>query len=240
MNNLSRTGVKVLAVVVLGLAAGGIFTQRYVVAALPPTRVAETDSRPRVELVRMRRLAVAHRLQINATLEAFEETDLFAKVSGYVSDVRVDIGDHVKAGQVLALIDVPELKQELAEATAQLESRRSSLESARRQLDHNKADLALQNALSKDREQLGEGRGFISDRTLDQVRANVEIAKADVGVAEANRDVAANQIDVAAATVEKIKILLAYTQIVAPFDGVVARRQVNRGDLVQAATVART
>ena len=81
---------------------------------------------------------------------------------------------------------------------------------------------------------------FISDRTLDQVHANADIAKADLGVAEANRDLAANQVEVAAATVEKIKALLSYTRIVAPFDGVVARRQVNRGDLVQAATVTRT
>jgi RND family efflux transporter MFP subunit len=190
--------------------------------------------------VRPRRVTVAQRLQTNATLEAFEEADLFAKVSGYLSDVRVDIGDHVKAGQVLAVIDVPEMKQQLAEAEAQLESRRSSLESASRQIDHNKANLALQNALAKDREQLGEGRQFISDRTLDQVHANAEIAKADLGVAEANRALAANQVDVAAATVEKIKALLAYTQIVAPFDGVVARRLVNRGDLVQAATATRT
>ena len=59
-------------------------------------------------------------------------------------------------------------------------------------------------------------------------------------ISAANRDLAANQVDVTAATVEKIKALLAYTQIVAPFDGVVARRQVNRGDLVQAATATRT
>ena len=72
------------------------------------------------------------------------------------------------------------------------------------------------------------------------MHANADIANADLGVAEANRDLAANQVDVAAATVEKIKALLAYTQIVAPFDGVVARHQVNRGDLVQAATATRT
>ena len=99
--------------------------------------------------MRPRRVTVAQRLQTNATLEAFEEADLFAKVSGYLSDVRVDIGDHVKAGQVLAVIDVPEMEQELAEAKAQLESKQSSLESARRQLDHNKANLTLQNALAK-------------------------------------------------------------------------------------------
>src|SRR6266436_10242768 len=242
MNFTNRTGIKVLAVVI-GVGAAGIVADWHLAASPspPPSLVSpwKPDNLPRVEVVRPRRATVAQRLQANATLEAFEETDLFAKVSGYLSDVRVDIGDHVKAGQVLAVIDVPEMKQELAEAKAQLASKQSSLESARRQLDHNKADLALQNALAKDREQLGEGRGFISDRTLDQVHANANIAKADLGVAEANRDLAANQVDVAAATVERIKTLLTYTQIVAPFDGVIARRQVNRGDLVQAATSTR-
>jgi RND family efflux transporter MFP subunit len=237
MNFTSRTGIKILVVMVV-VGAAGIVADRRLAASPPPVSSAKADNPPRVEVVHPRRFTVAQRLQTNATLEAFEEADLFAKVSGYLSDVRVDIGDHVKAGQLLAVIDDPELKQELAEAKAQLESKKNSLESARRQVDHNKAEVALQNALAKDRDQLGEGRGFLSDRTLDQVHANADVAKADLGAAEANRDLAANQVDVAAATVEKIKTLLAYTQIVAPFDGVVARRQVNRGDLVQAAATA--
>src|SRR6266436_4555650 len=132
------------------------------------------------------------------------------------------------------------MEQELAEAKAQLESKQSSLELARRQLDHYKANITLQNALLRRREELGAEGHFVSDRTLDEVRAGAEIAKADLSVAEANRALAANQVDVAAATVERIKALLAYKQIVAPFDGVVARRLVNRGDLVQAATATRT
>jgi RND family efflux transporter MFP subunit len=226
---------------VVGVGAGGIVAERHLAASASPSPANSTkvDNPPRVEIVRPRRVTVAQRLQTNATLEAFEETDIFANVSGYLSDVRVDIGDHVKAGQVLAVIDVPEMKQQLAEAEAQFASNESSLESASRQIDHNKANLALQNALAKDREQLGEGRQFISDRTLDQVHANADIAKADLGVAEANRALAANRVDVAAATVERIKTLLGYTQIVAPFDGVVARRLVNRGDLVQAPTATR-
>jgi RND family efflux transporter MFP subunit len=240
MNFTSRKGIKVL-VVALGVGAGGIVAERNLAASALPSLANSTkaDSPPPVEVVRPRRVTVAQRLQTNATLEAFEEADIFANVAGYLSDVRVDIGDHVQAGQVLAVIDVPEMKQQLAEAEAQLESRKSSLESARRQIDHNKANLALQNALAKDRDQLGEGRNFISSQTLDQVHANADIAKADLGVAEANRALAANQVDVAAATVERIKTLLGYTQIVAPFDGVVARRLVNRGDLVQAPTATR-
>lgn len=236
---MSRTGITVLMVVV-GVGAGGIVTERHTAASPSPVNLTREDSPPRVEVVRPRRVTVAQSLQTNATLEAFEETDLFAKVSGYLSDVRVDIGDHVKAGQVLAVIDVPEMEQELAEAKAQLESKQTSLEIARRQLDHFRANVKLQNELLRRREELSAGQGWISDRTLDEVRANAEMAKADLSVAEANGDLAANQIDVAGAAVEKIKTLLAYTQIVAPFDGVVARRLVNRGDLVQAATATRT
>src|SRR5467141_2351085 len=239
MNFTNRTGIKVLLVVV-GVGAACIVADWHLAASPSPVNSTKADSPPRVEVVRPRRVTVAQRLQTNATLEAFEEADLFAKVSGYLSDVRVDIGDHVKAGQVLAVIDVPEMEKELAEAKAQLESKKSSLESARRQLDHHKANITLQEALLRRREELGAAGHFISDRVLDEVRANAEIAKADLSVAEANRALAANQVDVAAATVEKIQTLLAYTQIVAPFDGVVARRLVNRGDLVQAATATRT
>jgi RND family efflux transporter MFP subunit len=91
----------------------------------------------------------------------------------------------------------------------------------------------------KRREDLLAGR-WLSDRALDEVRASAEIAKVDLGVAEANQALAASEVDLAAATVEKVKALLAYSQIVAPFDGVVARRLLNRGDLVQAATATRT
>src|ERR1700738_5375873 len=106
----------------------------------------EVDSRPRVEVVHPRRRTVAQRLQTNATLAAFEEAVLFAKVSGYLSDVRIDIGDHVKAGQVLAVIEIPEMEQELAEDQAQLASKESALETARREVDHQQANGALQGA----------------------------------------------------------------------------------------------
>src|SRR6476620_822421 len=237
MNFTSRAGINVL-VVVFGVGASGLVAERHLVASPSPVNSTKADSAQRIEVVRPHRVTVAQRLQTNATLEAFEEADLFAKVSGYLSDVRVDIGDHVKAGQVLAVIDIPEMEQELAEAKAQLESKQSSLESARSQLDQYKANITLQNALLRRREELGAEGHFVSDRTLDEVRAAAEIAKADLSVAEANCALAANQVDVAAATVEKIKTLLAYRQIVAPFDGVVARRLVNRGDLVQVATPA--
>jgi RND family efflux transporter MFP subunit len=235
MKFASQRGIKVLMVVVVATAAGAIVAQRNMAAAPAPAKSTEADSRPRIEVVHPRRVTVARRLQTNATLAAFEEADLFAKVTGYLSDVRVDIGDHVKAGQVLAVIDIPELEQQLAEDQAQLASKQSALETARRQVDHDRANRTLQDITLKRQEALFKDQ-WVPAQMVDQTRADAAVAKANVGVAKANRTLAAHQIDLAAATVEKTKALLAYSQIVAPFDGVVARRLVNRGDLVQAPT----
>ena len=216
----------------VGLFIGGHSTLSF------PSASAQADSRPVVEAAAPRRTALAKRLRSNATLSAYEEADLFAKVAGYLSEVRVDIGDHVKAGQVLAVIDIPETEKELREAEAQLEARRQALNSAARQVERAKADLALQQVTFKRQETLNKER-WASDQALDEIRARAGISQADLGLAEANRDLAAAQVDLASATVEKTKVLLAYAKITAPFDGVVAQRLVNRGDLVQAATSTR-
>jgi RND family efflux transporter MFP subunit len=133
------------------------------------------------------------------------------------------------------VIDLPEMEKQLAEDEAQLASKQSALETARRQVDHDRANRTLQDITLKRQEALFKDQ-WVAAQAADQARADAAVAKANVGVAKANRTLAAHQIDLAAATVEKTKTLLAYTQIVAPFDGVVARRLVNRGDLVQAPT----
>jgi RND family efflux transporter MFP subunit len=235
MKFASQTSIKGLMVVVVTIAAGASAAQRNMAAAPPPAKSAEVDSRPRVEVVHPRRVTVAQQLQTNATLAAFEKADLFAKVTGYLSDVRVDIGDHVKAGQVLAVIDIPELEQQLAEDEAQLASKQSALETARRQVDHDRANRTLQDITLKRQEALFKDQ-WVPAQMVDQTRADAAVAKANLRIAKANRALAGHQIDLAAATVGKTKALLAYSQIVAPFDGVVARRLVNRGDLVQAPT----
>src|SRR6185312_16625349 len=142
------TALKIL-VPAAALAGGVYIAAPY--SGEPPTKAsaAPPESAPRVNVAHAQRATVARRLVSNATLEAFEEADLFAKVSGYLSDVRVDIGDHVKAGQVLAVISVPEMENELAEDKAQLDSKRRSLETAQRQVDHNKANVTLQDATFK-------------------------------------------------------------------------------------------
>jgi multidrug efflux pump subunit AcrA (membrane-fusion protein) len=192
MNFTSQTSIKSLIVVVFALAAGAILAEKHLAASVPPpAKSTEVGSRPRVEVVHPRRVTVAQRLQTNATLAAFEKADLFAKVTGYLSEVRVDIGDHVKAGQILAVIDIPELEHQLAEDQAQLASKQSALETARRQVDHDRANRTLQDITLKRQEALFKDQ-WVPAQMVDQTRADAAVAKANVGVAKANRTSAAH------------------------------------------------
>lgn len=164
-----------------------------------------------VETVRPIRADIARSFNTNGTMEAFETADLYPKVSGYLAEVHADIGDKVRRGQVLAVISLPEMEKELAEAEATVAAKR--------------ADLALQQSTLQRQESLLKIQGT-AQQTVDE-------AKSKAGAAVA-------AVDLAAATAEKIRTMLGYSRIVAPFDGVVARRQVNRGDFVQSASAGRT
>ena len=202
-----------------------------------------------------------------ASVEAYWSADLYAKTAGYVSEVKHDIGDRVSKGDVLAVLHVPELEKNLVQAQAGLKARQQmrkaadaavaqaqqALAVARSQLEAYKADQYLAQVTLKRQEELSAGKAA-TPQQIDDARAKAQIAQAmvgmgeaklssaqaDIAAAEANRDVAAAQVDVAAAQVQEVEALLEYTKIIAPFDGIITRRQVNPGDLVQAATATRT
>ncbi|HEY3242258.1 MAG TPA: efflux RND transporter periplasmic adaptor subunit [Phycisphaerae bacterium] len=218
-------------------------------------------------MVKPQRTIMSRSLDVPATLQAYEQADLYAKTSGYISEVRVDIGDRVQAGDVLAVIDVPEMARELEETQAQHAAKRAALaaaeahvvqaqkmlEVARSQLQRYRADLALKEATAGRREELFAGKA-IPQEQLDEARSQLEIARAEFGIAEskiaaaeadvsgaeAARAVANAEIEVAAARIARTQTLMQYAQIVAPFDGVVTQRTVDRGALVQSATSSRT
>jgi len=202
-----------------------------------------------------------------ATLDAFWSADQYAKTAGYVSDVKHDIGDRVNKGEVLAILYVPELEKNLVQAKAGLAARQQmkkaadaavaqaqqALAVAKSQLEGYQADLYLAQVTLKRQEELSAGKAATAQQ-LDDARAKAKVAQAnvamgeakvnsaqaDIQAAEANRDVAVAQVDVADAQVQEVQALLEYTHIIAPFDGVITRRQVSPGDLVQGATTTRT
>ena len=93
-----------------------------------------------------------------ATIQAFFVTDLYAKDSGYVSQVNHDIGDHVKIGQVLAVIEDPELQAQFDRAQAAVQQAKAALEVAKRQLAGMQADLTLQQVTLKRQKELFAGK----------------------------------------------------------------------------------
>jgi multidrug resistance efflux pump len=201
-----------------------------------------------------------------ATVEAFWSSEQYAKTSGYVSEVKHDMGDRVKKGDVLAVLHVPELDKNLIQAKAGVAARQQmktaadaavaqaqqALAVARSQLEGYKADLSLAQITLKRQEELSANKAA-TPQSLDDARARAQVmqanvgtgearlgaAQADIAAAQANRDVAAAQVEVADAQVQEVQALLEYTRIIAPFDGVITRRQVDPGLLVQASTSSR-
>jgi len=199
-------------------------------------------------------------VSVPATIEAFWSVDLAAKTSGYVSEIKADLGDHVSKGSALALLWVPEAEKSLAEAKATLAAKTQLLKAAdsaitqakqamtvaQKQLERDKVDLEYQQVTLKRQQELSAGKA-ITPQQLDEARAKSETATAQMGIgqaklgaaqadldaAQANREVAKAQVAVAQASVEEEETMLNYTRITAPFDGVITRRMVNMGDLVQ-------
>lgn len=178
---------------------------------------------PSVQVTQPHREAVARTLSLPGSVEAFEKAKLYAKVAGYLEQIHVDIGDQVKKGQVLAVLDIPEMPPEYAQAEAELTEAQAQYAKAQ-------ADYALQKVIHE-RSQTLRAREAITQQDLDEAKARHGVAAAGVKLAQA-------RIDNVRAHLGKLKTLMDYAKITAPFDGIVTERFVDPGALIQAATTA--
>jgi membrane fusion protein, multidrug efflux system len=177
-------------------------------------------------------------LVVPATIQAFFATDLYAKDSGYISQVQADIGDHVKKNQPLALIDDPELEQQVERARAAVQQGGAAVDVAKRRLVGLQADVTLQQVTLRRSEQLFSGKA-VTNQQLDEQRAKEGVSRANLEVGQADIKLAEANLQSATADLRRLQALLEYTKITAPFDGVITRRTVNPGDLVQSGTASR-
>jgi multidrug efflux pump subunit AcrA (membrane-fusion protein) len=207
-------------------APGAVPKQPAPATPLPPTE--RDDENPRFATV-----------VVPATIQAFFVTDLYAKAYGYVSQINVDIGDRVNKGQVLAVIEEPELQAQFDKAQAVVQQAKAALEVAKRQLAGMQADLALQLVTLKRQKELFAGKAATA-QTLDEAQAKERVSNANVETGKAKITSAETDLQAAKAEIERLQALLQYDKVVAPFDGVVTKRLVNPGDLVQAVTSTRT
>ncbi len=180
---------------------------------------AERDIVPQVRVAAVEPSSATESINLPATTSAFASANIFARASGYIGKREVDIGDRVKAGQLLAEIVAPELDHQIAQAEATLSQLKSALQQA-------EANRELANVTwDRDRPLVAKGwvtaqQGTIDEQTLKAQQAAVQVAQANVTAEEAQLEVLHQQ-----------KI---YQHVVAPFDGVITQRNVDVGSLVQA------
>jgi len=162
---------------------------------------------------------------------------IYARTEGYIDKRNVDIGAKVKAGQVLAIISSPEVDQLLLQARATLAQSEASLEQAKAALDQSRANAEL-TRLTKDRDvPLGKEHA-ISQQIVDEAVQAHNARAADVSYAAANITAAQANVTANRANVARLQQMQAFEHVVAPFDGVITERNVERGDLVTTGSAA--
>jgi RND family efflux transporter MFP subunit len=172
-------------------------------------------------------------LALPGNIEPLYTANLFARVDGYVERRNVDIGAKVRAGQVLAVISSPEIDQQLSQAKATLAQSQAALLQSRAALEQAKANAELAR-ITKERDlPLGEQHAIsqqIVDAAVQTHNARVaDVSAANANIAAAEAAVVANQANVA-----RLQQMQGFEHIVAPFDGVITQRNIERGDLVSA------
>lgn len=206
-----------------------------------------------VEVTQPARRPLVRRLTMPATLQAGDQADLYAKTSGYVAQMNVDIGSRVEKDQTLLTISVPEMADELRRAEAILEARKaravqagSVVETARAEVQRAEAEHEL-SRLNFDRSRALREGNAIPQQELDDARSKlaiagalVKIAQARVTSAQADVTVADSEVAVAEANVSRFKTLMGYATIRAPFAGVITRRIVDPGAFVRSAAEGTT
>jgi len=186
---------------------------------------------PVVTLIHARQGEPTSELLLPGNIEPLYSANLYARVDGYLDRRNVDIGAKVRSGQVLAVISSPEVDQQLLQARATLAQSEASLQQAKAALELAKANAEL-TRLTKERDlPLGEQHA-ISQQIVDSAVQSHEARVADVSAATANITAAEANVTANRANVSRLQQMQSFERIVAPFDGVITERNVERGDLV--------
>ncbi len=211
--------------VVLGVAFVLVSIDRFIRARGVARATEEAmGAPPLVDVVAAAPVGAVQRLVLPGETAAWHASTIYARVNGYVGNWFVDIGDRVKAGQVLALIETPDLDAELAAARAQLAAGRA-------QIGVRQAEAQL--GLTTYERWRDSPKGVVSEQEREEKKADYDSAVARLKSAEA--DVALDQ-----ARVNQYEALAAFKKVTAPYDGTITAREIDIGNLVTAGSTTAT
>jgi multidrug efflux pump subunit AcrA (membrane-fusion protein) len=172
---------------------------------------------PTVEVVQVKRSQSAGELTVPGTTSPVTQAYIYARANGYLKRRYVDIGDHVRQGQLLAIIDSPDLDQQVDQARAQVSQAEAQLTQQQSQLD-----LAQ---VTWDRYRVLAAKGVFARQDADQQETNYKSYLANVGASQRN-------VDAFRANLRHAIVLQSYERVTAPFDGVITARNVDVGALI--------
>jgi RND family efflux transporter MFP subunit len=180
---------------------------------------------------------IERQLTVSSELVPFQEIDVYAKESGYITELNVDYGTRVQTGQLMAVLEIPELKIQLAQDAAAVKNQEDVVQQAQHQVDRATA-LVKPYKLQYDRiKTVAETKpGLVAQQEVDDWQGKFEGAEAQLEVAKSALLSAQSVLAQAQAKEERDKVLFDYARINAPFSGVVTQRYANYGTLVQAGT----
>jgi RND family efflux transporter MFP subunit len=194
---------------------------------------------PTVAVVKVARENISDTLEIASEFQPYQEIDVFAKVSGYIRKLYVNYGTHVKQGQLLADLEVPELEQQVQQDEAMAQRSQQDLERYRQELNSAESSYTVAHlSYTRIADVQKSQPGLVAQQEVDDALGKDQEAAAAVSGAKDAVSGAEQALLSAKAALDKDKDIFAYTHITAPFDGVVTSINAYTGALLPAGTTS--
>ena len=220
--------------ILLCLLIGGFVTHR--VRATGPVKTNAGNARPAAVAI-IQRNNVSSQFTVAGEFLPYQEVELHAKVAGYIRKINVDIGDTVKTGEVLAILEVPELSAQVAGADAGVQHSKQEILRLKSEIVRANADHeALHTAADRLQKVFNTQPGLIAQQELDDALAKDRSSEAQVEAAKSALAAAEQGLVGSQANRTQIGAMEDYSRIVAPFNGIVTWRYADTGALIQAGT----
>src|SRR5580700_8410141 len=202
---------------------------------------AGADAAVPAAVTRVARRDLGSTLTISGAFKPFQDVDIHAKVAGYIRAIYVDVGSHVKTGQTLAVLEVPELAAQLSGTEAAVQTAAEQIRRAQGDLTRaQSSQAAVHSAYARLKQAADSQAGLVAQQEVDDSQAKDLAGAAQVQSAEAELSAAKHQMESAQANQKEYAALAEYTHITAPFDGVITNRYEDTGALVAAGTANST
>jgi RND family efflux transporter MFP subunit len=201
----------------------------------PSVEAAPEPTAARVSVVE--RGSVSHVLALAGQFQPYQVIDVHPKVSGFIRSIKVDIGDRVRQGQTLAVLEVPELQAQLEGTVAQVSRSTDEITRAQHEVAAAEARYTSVHADNTRLQQAAKAQpGLIAQQELDDALSKDLSAAAQVDAAKAALSAAHGGAEVARADNRRVGAMEDYTHVIAPIDGVITWRYADTGALIQSGT----